>query len=262
GEVVPVKNFTVEFFANFDPKRDLKFENVQDISGWDVLRWKVFGMINKEGSYVTESIHDFTAVSAGKNTVDIGEAGDDSFFTNAARPSWFGTIVCGQNAAERGIECLLYAEPVSPASSTDEQQTQFCSNTEARDFYLYDSGEFQSKIACYPISEFMDAHTYPGLNYLSLTNMMNPSMLNEEKYPSIEKRMLASRIYFRVETYDRNTVREFADITASGYSGSSKQSINVKIKKDSYMPVFNFSLYSTYKSDADEPFYVQNAPKE
>ncbi|MFH1284575.1 MAG: hypothetical protein ABIH78_03240, partial [Candidatus Peregrinibacteria bacterium] len=46
GEVVPVKNFTVEFFANFDPKRDLKFENVQDISGWDVLRWKVFGMIN------------------------------------------------------------------------------------------------------------------------------------------------------------------------------------------------------------------------
>ena len=94
-----------------------------------------------------------------------------------------------------------------------------------------------------------------GLNYLSLTNLMNPSMLRSEidgKTLSVDDRMDMSKIYFRVETYDDSTVRETADIIASGYSGDTKQTLKVNINRDSYMPVFNFSLYSTYKTKEDD----------
>ena len=101
---------------------------------------------------------------------------------------------------------------------------------------------------CYSIKAFLGAHR---LNYLTLTNLINPAVFND----GLDKDA-NSRLYYRVELFTENgagqTVREVADLTANGYSGDSKQSINVQIKRGSFMPVFNFSLYSTYKSNKDE----------
>lgn len=250
GNVDPVEDFTVEFFTNFDPNSDLKL-NIENVSGWDVLRWKLFGMRNVDGSYKTESLHDFTAVSAAKNV----KTGED-FLSNAKSPSWFGTVDCDSTAKDRltnEIKCPYYGN-INIANGNGEKR--FCTNIEARDYYLYSGDEFVSKKSCYPIKDFLDIHKAgspeggTGLNYLSLTNLMNPAMLRDSF--SAQQKKDASRIYFRVETYDKDTVRELANIVADGYSGGVKQSINVNIKRDSYMPVFNFSLYSTFGSDGFE----------
>ncbi len=241
GDIVPVEDFAVEFFMNFNPKTDLKGTSFR-ISGWDVLRWKLFGMRDAaDGSgFHTESLHDFTAVSAVQN-VNTGE----EVVSNAERPSWFGTKACNDfsDRFKSGIVCEDY-ESAAISGNEDDMNRMICFNTEARDYYLYKGGTFVAKQSCYSIKDFLlrQATYGTGLNYLTLTNMMNPEMLADDISDKIE----ASRIYFRIET-SGEIPREYADVVSDGYSGDAKQSIQVKIKKDSYMPVFNFSLYSTYK---------------
>jgi hypothetical protein len=245
-EEVPVKDFTVEFYSNFNPKTDLKFkmEAGDFLSGWDVLRWKVFGIRN-EIPYVTESVSDFTAFSV-LNSSDV---------TNSAYPSWFGTVDCNdsEDRYSSDITCVFYAAYIK----------EICSNLQAREYYSYtyegsergiEDGGIQN---CYPIGNFLNSHK---LNYLSLTNLMNPAVFKE----GVDKESL-SKIYFRVELFGEGekpaeTVREVADITSNGYSGDNKQSINVKIRRGSFMPVFHFSLYSTYK-DGGIKYYQEDEEK-
>lgn len=260
GKVMAAQHFTVEFFTKFNPATDLKFQNAASLSGWDVLRWKLFGLKQADdGSYQTEALHDFTAVSAFKN-MNTGEA----FSTNAYVPSWFGSRACDESSVT-GITCGEY----SVSASEDGVS---CNNKEARDFYFYSGDEFESKQSCYPITQFMEMHQEnnptgngsTGLNYLSLTNLMNPDMLKEEVYDGDDLRMDASKIYFRVEVYGEDLIpREFAKISSDGYSGNAKQSIDVQIKKDSYMPVFNFSIYSTYvEGNNPDKYYAETGTKE
>ena len=255
GGVDTVEDFTVEFYTAFDPSKHLNVA-LNDVGGWDVLRWKVFGMKEVEGSLNTDAIHDFTAVSALKNL----ETGD-YHAAYAEKPSWFGTVACSEKNSGRistDIKCEPYTMP-----SLDEG---LCDTTGARDYYSYSvDGKFDLKHSCYPIKNFVTQHSDPegtGLVYLTLTNLMNPSMLKDEYYPGPEERAQASRIFYRIETYDDSIPREFATIIADGKSGDSTQSIEVKIQKDSYMPVFNFSLYSTYKKGGDNYYYDDEAPQE
>ncbi|PKL37064.1 hypothetical protein CVV38_04230 [Candidatus Peregrinibacteria bacterium HGW-Peregrinibacteria-1] len=241
--VVPVENFTVEFFTKFNPATDLDID-VGMLSGWDVLRWKLFGMKEVDGRLVTNSIHDFTAVSSLQNR-STGE----EFSSDAMSPSWFGTTDCSESILQDDrisdrIRCNVYVyhRPLSDGGSLN------CQQTEARDHYVYSGGELISKSSCYSIKNFIDDHVgldATGLNYLTLTNLMNPDVLSVKKYPTLEARMRAARIYFRVETYDKNTVREFAEISVDGEKGGIRQSIDVVVGRDSHAPVFNFSLYST-----------------
>lgn len=218
GNGVKVENFTVEFYAAFDPKNHLDIP-FKDLSSWDVLRWKVFGLSEDKG--VTESISDFTAFS-------IIQGGDTegTFAVRAGYPSWFGTIACGSE--NPSINCLEYV---------NHSGIENCDNTHAREYYLYTNGEVGVE-SCYGIDDFLKNH---NLNYLSLTNLINPAVFKD-----VDKDK-ASKLYFRVELFNKETAREVADITSNGYSGNSKQSINVQIRRGSFMPVFHFSLYSTYK---------------
>lgn len=259
GDVTDVKHFAVEFFAKFNPQEHLNLnaETSRFLRGWDVLRWKVFGVNDRVN--VTETISDFTALS-------MANRGDESFLTNASNPSWFGTRSCdgaGQRYTD-GIECGQYPRWDYSTKEIDGEGigqisdifTGNCLHTEAREYYFYEyesadkrNLEAENIHKCYSIEQFVKDHT---LNYLSLTNLINPAVFNGEV--DSDKREAFSKLYFRVELFpsadgavDNQTVREFADITSNGYSGKSKQSINVKIKKGSFMPVFHFSLYSTYK---------------
>ncbi len=245
GEIVSVKDFTVEFFPAFDPSSDLK---IKTVTGWDVLRWKVFGMKKVDDSYKTESIGDFTAFSSGS------APNGDNIFANVARPSWFGTVDCDQ-MPERGsgisdIRCNEYDVSVI----LQAKDGQICTNIQSRDYLGYVDGEVRAIYDCYDISKFMEDHQVgvdgaTGLNYLSLTNLMNPSVFDDDVFMTKRERALASRLYFRVETFADDTVREYAQIVSDGYSGNSKQSLRVELKRGSFMPVFNFSLYSTYESE-------------
>ncbi|MBT3864507.1 hypothetical protein HOE67_03705 [Candidatus Peregrinibacteria bacterium] len=232
GEEVVVEDFRVMYYAGFDPAKDFKIQSkgADLLSGWDVLRWKIYGLKN-EG---TESISDFTAVTS---VIGGGETG-------AELPSWFGSLKC---AVEPGmhdlIECNDYFEgaPGEPTVSDDGQYIYnvSCLVTEAREHYLYDNDGVGVK-DCYPIADFLEDHNY---NYLTLTNLINPAVFKSVKD---EERRQKARLYFRVEAYgDSSLVREYADITSEGRSGESVVTLNVKKKRDSYLPFLNFSLYHT-----------------
>lgn len=240
-----VEDFTVEYYTTFNPKEHLKIESDQ-LNGWDVLRWKIYGIYDKPGLEVTESISDFTAVSLQKGVVT-----EEDIPSHAQKPSWFGSVNCDQinNPYNAGIECGTYVdglgntEEVKINGQKASLQAGLCWPTEAREYYWYggdqelDSDDIKT---CYSIKQFLDEHK---LNYLTLTNMMNPAVFKNDL--DLLQTNAFSKIYFRIEM-NGETAREYADITANGYSGSVKQSINVKMQKGSFMPVFNFSLYSTY----------------
>lgn len=251
GAPTPITGFTVEFYSGFQPG-DLKVSG--NVSDWDVLRWKIVGLKQYGDKSVTESISDFTAVSMGASL-------NGKHFTDAASPSWFGTIACSNPAVDASsrltsaITCFDY-KPVSNLAN--------CNNTQAREFYLYETdADGDRKIgnveSCYSLDKFITGETPENidddhqLNYLTLTNLINPAVLGGNGISS--KNDSKTKLFYRIELFTdkgggkiaTDAVREYADITADGYSGKSKQSVNVKIKRDSFMPVFNFSLYSTYQ---------------
>lgn len=263
GKEHRVQNFTVEFYGVFDPMNDLKIKGDKfKISGWDILRWKILGISQNDIKNKTESISDFTALSLLNQT-----EGKEKKSTNAETPTWFGSVSCSdQNDRYTGeIKCTSYpkiggqAEKTTIGDQIAKTVVGDCSYTEAREHYVYVNGEVQSTETCYPIANFLSGHK---LNYLTLTNMMNPAVFDDNKFNE-EERIARSKLYFRIELFGEDgkelsggavggnkTVREYAEIVSNGYSGSSKQSISVNLKRDSFMPVFNFSLYSTFKTDA------------
>lgn len=246
--VKSINDFTVEYYAKFKAADLNSGLRVIGASGWDVLRWKIFGMKKYADDYVTESISDFVPVTILTNGVD----------TAAGTPSWFGTskTACADKQNVYGIACYDYHTNWF-SSATDT--SQLCNNMSARDYYKYDSQVMDPVIrSCYSVQDFITEHVADpnnpssqntGLTYLTLTNMMNPSMF---KTGTLKEREDKSDLYFRVELPENlggdppKIVREYADITADGVSGDTAQSINVKIKRNSYMPVFNFAIYSTY----------------
>lgn len=235
GTEKSVTDFRVYYYVDFRPE-DLNFSF--DISGWDVLRWKIYGIKEypASGVYRTESINDFTAVVV---TTD-----DES--TNAGTPTWFGSSVdCEDNLHEGAIECHLYDVVSDPIHVETEEGfdifTGVCLPWQAMEYYFYEDGKVEDVVDCYPIQSFLAGHKH---NYMTLTNLMNPSLFNSSF--SKEKRIEKSKVYFRVEVYkDGQIIREYADISSTGVSGDSKVKLNVLKKRGSYLPVFNFALYHT-----------------
>lgn len=236
-----VTDFVVQYFIDLR-KGDFIFneKNPSLVTHWDVLRWKVYGI--KEDSGRTESINDFTPVSM----ISDGTGGGETL-TSAANPSWFGTMENWEGNKEDDftmngeIEYTGYYDGRPMVVPTDVDGTTvyqgYCPRTSAREHYKYD-GNNVIVVECFSIKEFLDNHEQ---NYLVLTNMMNPSVLN---FKSKENRENNSRLYYRVIS-EQDMPREFADITATGEAGDSKIVLNMLRKRDSFMPVFNFALYHT-----------------
>lgn len=258
-KIKSVEHFTVEFYGEIDPSKDLKF--IGGLSSWDVIRWKVFGMKKDGNDYITESISDF---------MPFAQSATGDKFSTADEPAWFGTEACSDkdNAVDEdgnpvrttsSIKCnpydfKSYADPAKNCKAS----------LEARDYYESSGEKLES--GCMSIETFVQNRqsnrpNYTGLNYLSLTNIINPAFFKEEVFNNSD----LTKLYFRVETYGDKTVRETAEIIADGYAGNSKQSIKVLKRRDAYMPVFNFSVYSTYGSmgggEDRKNYYLENNPR-
>jgi len=242
-----VMNFVVQFFPNFEVD-DLIFNDGKfEISGWDVLRWKVYGIKNER----TESINDFTAFA----TARFQEQGGSTIFTGPRLPSWFGTWNVADCTQNTGINCAEYQGQIAVVKDVlEDGQTVYqgsCLQTQAREHYKYDEDGRVVVMDCYYIDQFLTDHSQ---NYLVLTNLMNPSVLKSVDDNggtiSMESRKAKSRLYYRVVT-DRPMPREYAEIISTGTSGDSKIVLNMLRKRDSFMPVFNFALYHTTERDRD-----------
>jgi hypothetical protein len=258
-----VKKFMVQFFTDFNPEQVLKIDKVdgEDVM-MNVLRWKVFGIPERSnGELRTEAISGYAPLSNLTYRAE-GEEGSATFSTNETHPSWFGTVGCGEDASvlgKFGINCVPYGdgakefdverlEKLENTSDPSQIASLFvgvCGNDEAKEYYEYDeNGWIETIHGCYKIETFINNHK---LNYLSLTNLINPDLFKVDI-----KGDTSPKIYFRVQLFgndDPNVSgeipRSVADITSRGYSGDSRQSINVKMRKGGLMPVFHFVLYST-----------------
>ncbi len=233
GGALNVEDFIVEYYANFcgaDSGDAQKGTNrasclvdipLNAISKLDILRWKIFGQpgapnITLSGVTKTDAISDFfpaTAEASAKNPVCFGTRADLD-------------DQCIFPVYERGIfnvarEC--YASDKNSSSASENKNEQRCS-----------------------IAEFIRSHKQ---NYLVLTNVVNPDVIGISNIEYKEK----ANIYYRIiakntsPASDPKLVRETALIRADGFAdnGRIRKSIDAELGLNTFLPVFNFSLYQT-----------------
>lgn len=95
----------------------------------------------------------------------------------------------------------------------------------------------------YPVGTFLEHHF---LNYLVLSNVVNPADqplgAQSAEVNGVKLRLLVDDASLN---YDENVACEYAAILSDGFSGDTKQSIDVQIRLDTFLPVFDFVLYQT-----------------
>lgn len=251
-----VDGFLLEYYVNFDD--DL--QNLYSFGGdsykhLDVLRWKVFGQ-TKDGTGKTDAISDFFPSKP-------GDSADNPVCLIGTTEDW-------RSIDDTGVDCNI---PVLSISGADGQISDNTSNfvTAARECYFSDAGglvapKVEDEVNA--IQKGCDIHTFitsHEKNYLTITNVVNPDVIgitNLEGQDDDELAASKANIYYRViargdqgddaEAKDVLPL-EYAQISADGFGPNNlKQSIDAKIKLNSFLPVFNFSLYRT-DTDSSNP---------
>lgn len=94
----------------------------------------------------------------------------------------------------------------------------------------------------YPIQTFLENHTQ---NFLVLTNVVNVDMIQGTLSQDSKKKI--ANIMYRISDMEgrRSLTLPTIKITADGFSGDAVQSLDLEIKRDSFLPVFNYALYRT-----------------
>lgn len=199
--------------------------------------------------------------------VVIRRLSSDQIVLNNDFPSF--KIISPADSPQLGPDDIKYPEIVSDAPIFDSwSMARECYKNEAG----FDvTGSADIKKGC-TIKNFVNSHTK---NYFTLTNVINPGIIGVSN-PNL--RNSKANIYYRLVAKGSTACRkpaqfilaapttkipvaskaksdstltplprEYAEISADGFAagGSVKQSIDVRLKLNSFLPVFNFSLYRT-----------------
>lgn len=140
-----------------------------------------------------------------------------------------------------------------PAESGNSSETPTCFGTASGCYNV--SKFYERRVSADGVTELHKAERYPietflnnhRQNFLVLTNMLNTDLI-AGSLTTREKQEIAT-IRYRVVEEDgdgpgRLTLPVTA-ITADGFSASTKQSLNVDLERESFLPVFNYALYRT-----------------
>lgn len=116
-------------------------------------------------------------------------------------------------------------------------------------YFQWNVGTQEYDISEIQIKNFLKEHTQ---NFLVLTNSINIDLI-EESFNLAEKQVMA-KINYRVRVLDGGNENAelalpFVRVTSDGFSRDTKQSLNVEVKRESFLPVFNFALYRTCLTD-------------
>ncbi len=253
GNFKDVKNFVLQYYVDFDLDLENLFAGKIAIQDFDILRWKLFGepIVPDDTSGITRThaISDFYPAH--------GNDGPD-------QPVCIGSDI--DLVTER---CFI---PVAQQVDSETNVTGDILDKSwsfARECYTKDAGlgvgvtlsESGIQKGC-SIKNFMDTHKK---NYLTITNVVNPDIIGID---DAAIRTARANIYYRIVTRKNDTlqplcpgetasdedvmVREAAAISSDGFAngGKVKQSIDVQLKLNSFLPVFNFTLFRT---DPSEP---------
>ncbi|MFC1655768.1 PilX N-terminal domain-containing pilus assembly protein [Patescibacteria group bacterium] len=239
-----VTAFRVEYYI--DAAIAPRWQANYGLNNVDVLRWKITG-IKTEGipaeagelpKLLTESIGDYIAVLPN---------------SDPKNPTCFGNSLAYPKAQDVG----------GISYSGDCQESQYGKIYDiARNAYVLeitidpDTGDPVVATKAYienptnpgenppmKIDQFINEHSH---NYLTISNIFNPSVLENPN---------DSQIYYRIiiPKEGEYTIRDFAKITSTGLVRNLRQHIEAYIAPDRFMPVFNFSLYRTdVRGDEDK----------
>ncbi|MCC7197557.1 hypothetical protein IT413_05185 [Candidatus Peregrinibacteria bacterium] len=239
GTFEDVQDFVLQYYVNFEADESVKLAAKQ-LEDFDILRWKVFGTPTDGDATVatrTHAISDFFPAATGNS---------------AAHP------VCIGSSSELTDGCILPVAKYVTEGDTIEDLGDVWS--QARQCYVGDAGNMVTsglgiKKGC-TIKDFIFNHKK---NYLTITNIVNPDIVGvsnpqlRDKRANIYYRILAKRdvsgttCVSGVQADEDVMPREYAHIRSDGFSsdGKVKQSIDVNLKLNNFLPVFNFSLYHT-----------------
>lgn len=253
GGYEDVKDFLVQYYVDFDIDSDVKKQlgTAGVLQNFDVMRWKVFGNPGtKAQSNVyflkTDAISDFYPAMEGDgagNPVCIGS--DTALFSEALSDIGGDS---GNNCGY-GNYCQFPTTSVFLGQGTQPKQLW----SFARECYKNEvtttagvgnqKGDTDVYEDC-SISGFIGNHSR---NYVTLTNIVNPGIVGKDPLTQVEDMNIYYRVIAKPGADNPKLVRESADIKADGFAsdGKVKQSIDVKLKSSSFLPVFNFSLYRT-----------------
>lgn len=259
GSFDDVEKFLVQYYVDFelDPEAS---SFIQDgslkIEDFDIMRWKLFGNpkdASSDQALRTDAISDFYpghSQDSWEQPVCIGSAETLLNEYNCLTPVAHNVVV-NETGQATGVE----DSPI-PASAVWSH---------ARECYANEAGVQVAPTDVHrgcSIQTFMETHSR---NYITLTNVVNPDIVG---ISNIDLRAARANIYYRVVALpgpdEPKLVRDFADIQSDGYArnGEIRQSIDVKLRMSSFLPVFNFSLYRTDTEDekdspegtGEEPF--------
>jgi hypothetical protein len=217
----------------------------------DILRWKIFGeSIDEAEAGKTYTISDFYPA----------DAGDD-----ARNPECIGSKLINGNATCKQLVVSSYTAGVG--NDLEDKQDVAVGWSVARQCYTSEAGGIvapagegdggNAVVKNCSIATFMANHKK---NYLTLTNIVNPELIG---ITDAVKFADSANIYYRVlaeggttgacgKSNSSNVLpREAAQISADGYAqgGKIKQSIDVSFKQNSFLPVFNFSMFVTSQNN-------------
>lgn len=258
GNIQDVEDFLIQYYVRFnEDSLSADFQNI-NLESFDVLRWKLFGnpitgeklngviASSNVNTLKTDAISDFYPA---KNVGVIGGGADEPVCIGSSMDFPTEYIV---------DKCWFPATPYS-VEDTEGQTTGTVESpaeglwSAARECYESDAGTIVSggKIktaasgGC-SIPTFVKNHSR---DYITLTNVVNPDIIG---LSTPEERAAKANIYYRIIAKkggpaDPQLPREFAEISSDGYTHEDKvkQSIDVRLRLNSFLPVFNFSLYRT-----------------
>ncbi|MBD3157050.1 hypothetical protein GF369_04460 [Candidatus Peregrinibacteria bacterium] len=235
GRVEKITNFRVEFFIDAEIKSQYRHSDESGIVV-DMLRWKITGISENppgDKTFYTESIGDYMPVFEGSTSAMptcLGTGDSDSDFTDPESDIFYPAN-CNNFIWKWARESYVLEWDAQAESYTTQSK-------------VWDPNNNQTDP--YTIKSFLSGHQ---TNYLTLTNIFNPEVLQEK--PGITKEEQAT-IYYRIIVPDQQIIREFAKITSVGSYGKLRKQLEALIRPDSFLPVFNFSLYRTDTADDKE----------
>jgi hypothetical protein len=268
-----VTKFVLEYYVDFDTdvtEWDINGITSAHLQDFDILRWKLFGEpkdTDPGKPTRTEAISDFYPAREGDgpgNPVcigsDISPAEDVVCSFPVAKIVDIGTDYPGDWETFQGDEGFI-RDPESGMGGIWSQARE-CTTSDAGQAVapgeMTTEGDLKNgiKYGC-SIMTFMQNHRK---NYLTLTNVVNPDIIGITD-PAV--RAAKANIFYRLAAVPDSTqscpgeggagagtnlmVRPYADISADGFAldGKVRQSIDAKLRLNSFLPVFNFTLFRT-----------------
>lgn len=150
-----------------------------------------------------------------------------------------------QNGDVQEMEVISEYVPMKEGNRTSNNPSCVGTNNNcwnAAKYYQKDQYGYYNLIPQYPIETFLNEH---NKNFLVLSNILNIDLIGGSL--SDRDKMRIATIRYRVinNDNDENLTLPYIKIQSDGESGGAKQSIDLSVKRESFLPVFNYALYRT-----------------